>query len=176
MSLSLTIGEKGWTVWCGRNREFSKAFEQDYMADPRNCPLHGNRQLLEDAEPEIIDLPMFFRQVSLAFAPPKLATSSTSCHKNDNDLRRRQQCTAHTLFSGRSKQVPDHVLPGAKCMCALQAALWLAISAAVSVLLGIVFLMIFKYQPHAATKATIVAQVSICHLARLTAGRSHNGS
>ena len=46
-------------------------------------------------------------------------------------------------------------------MCALQAALWLAISAAVSVLLGIVFLMIFKYQPHTATKATIVAQVSI---------------
>ncbi|KAK9918484.1 hypothetical protein WJX75_004393 [Coccomyxa subellipsoidea] len=99
--LALTVcgGVYGIT---NRNREFSKAFEQDYMADPRNCPLHGNRQLLEDAEPEIIDLPMFFRQ----------------------------------------------------------AALWLAISAAVSVLLGIVFLMIFKYQPHAATKATIVAQVA----------------
>lgn len=41
----------------------------------------------------------------------------------------------------------------------LQAALWLAISAAVSVVLGIVFLMIFKYAPHAATQATIIAQV-----------------
>ncbi len=50
----------------------------------------------------------------------------------------------------------------------MQAALWLAISAAVSVLLGIVFLMIFKYQPHAATQATIIAQVShSCHLATL---------
>ena len=54
-------------------------------------------------------------------------------------------------------QVPSHVV---ECACALQAALWLAISAAASILLGIVFLMIFKYQPHAATQATIIAQVS----------------
>jgi hypothetical protein len=43
----------------------------------------------------------------------------------------------------------------------MQAALWLGISAAASILLGIVFLMIFKYQPHAATRATIFSQVRV---------------
>ncbi|CAL8471654.1 g11196 [Coccomyxa elongata] len=99
LALTLAGGVYGIS---NRNREFPKAFQQDYMADPRNCPVHGTRQLLQDAEPEIIDLPTFFRQ----------------------------------------------------------AALWLAISAAVSLLLGIVFLMIFKYQPYAATQATIIAQVA----------------
>ncbi len=54
----------------GRNREFSKAFEQDYMADPRNCPAPGHQSLLKDAEPEIIDLPMFFRQVLFRLSHP----------------------------------------------------------------------------------------------------------
>ncbi len=41
----------------------------------------------------------------------------------------------------------------------MQAALWLVVSAAASIMLGIVFLMIFKYQPHAATRATVISQV-----------------
>lgn len=49
------------------------------MADPRNCPAHGHKQqLFGDAEPEIIDLPTFFRQVSLFMQQP------SRCHDKWN--------------------------------------------------------------------------------------------
>jgi hypothetical protein len=44
----------------------------------------------------------------------------------------------------------------------MQASLWLVVSAAASVLLGIAFLQLFKYQPHLMTKATIATQVNKC--------------
>ncbi len=42
---------------------------------------------------------------------------------------------------------------------AAQASLWLVVSAVASVLLGIVFLQLFKHQPQLMTKATIASQV-----------------
>ena len=42
----------------------------------------------------------------------------------------------------------------------MQASLWLVVSAAASVLLGIAFLQLFKHQPHLMTKATIASQVN----------------
>ena len=41
----------------------------------------------------------------------------------------------------------------------MQASLWLVVSAVASVLLGIVFLQLFKHQPQLMTKATIASQV-----------------
>ena len=50
--------------YLSRNTEFARAFDQNYMADVRHCPVHTDG--LGDAKPEVIDLPMFFRQVGIA--------------------------------------------------------------------------------------------------------------
>ena len=62
-----------------RNHRFSNAFQQDYLADPRNCPLQQPGQLKDELEPEQLDLPAFFKQVPAwksgaghpAWLPPK---------------------------------------------------------------------------------------------------------
>ena len=52
----------------------------------------------------------------------------------------------------------------------MQAALWLVVSAAAAVLLGIAFLQLFKHQPHAMTQATIFSQVHVPPSCVLTQG------
>ena len=62
-----------------RNHRFSSAFQQDYLADPRNCPLQQPGLLKDEPEPEQLDLPAFFKQVPArksaaghpAWLPPK---------------------------------------------------------------------------------------------------------
>ncbi len=47
----------------GRNHHFSDAFSQDYLGDPRNCPVEGLASLKDNSDPGQIDLPAFFKQV-----------------------------------------------------------------------------------------------------------------
>lgn len=46
-----------------RNHRFSDAFQQDFLSDPGNCPLHGPNGLQDNPEPEELNLPAFFKQV-----------------------------------------------------------------------------------------------------------------
>ncbi|CAL5222858.1 g5284 [Coccomyxa viridis] len=67
-------------------------------------------------------------------------------------------CPLHGLNS-----LQDEPEPGQLDLPAFfkQASLWLVVSAVASVLLGIVFLQLFKHQPHLMTKATIASQIAV---------------
>ena len=138
-----------------RNHRFSNAFQQDYLADPRNCPLQQPGLLKNEPEPEQLDLPAFFKQVLPTWKP---AAGHPALLPPKHPSRHCLAC-----FSHPSPHLPRYAGKCAPLSCAgvLQASLWLVVSAIASVLLGIAFLQLFKHQPHLMTKVTIASQVGL---------------
>ena len=62
MPFCMAMSEMTYVIRC-RNHRFSEAFQQDFLADPANCPVHGSNSLQDEPDPEQLDMPAFFKQV-----------------------------------------------------------------------------------------------------------------
>ena len=82
-----------------RNHRFADAFQQDYLADPCNCPLQQPGLLKGEPEPEQLDLPAFFKQVLPTW-------TSAAGHSALFPFRLPQHALLCTLHISKSSRAP----------------------------------------------------------------------